>query len=268
MGIFQGITVITAVKDNPSGLKALEESLERLGCELEWVVVDDNGESLKHINGSLNLIGITQKSTIYEAFNIGTEHATSSHVIFIGSDDLCLPGLANLQEVLQGCDVDVICAQPSGPYNGEGFKLDHLLQHNYCQQGLIYSREIVRKIGFETRYRIASDYLLNVRIALNPDLLVKNYPVDIVHFSDGGISSTTWDTLFHVEWDKHARSHSEIRLNPFYHHCVRKICTARQIRLRNNAFDWPSIRTMFRHPPKKKDLAAFAKGIMRMLNPG
>lgn len=265
MSNFSDITVITAVRNNPEGLERLQESICSLNVEIEWIIVDDNGKSVKNLSDKGSPLIFQKKTTIYEAFNIGLEAATSSHVIFVGSDDYLLPSLDSLVEELRRSDVDVFCALPRGKYTDNIFSLDSLLRYNYCQQGLVYNRELILKYGFNTRYPIAADYLLNLQLAIVADLKVESRPFEIVHFSDGGVSSTTWDTLFHVEWHRHSQLIPSIKNSPNFDNCIRRLKSARLIRLSQRGIDGPSFRSMFHIAPRKQDLSALIQGLKRRL---
>lgn len=265
MAVFSSVTVITAVRNNPDGLRKLQESIALRDVEIEWVIVDDNGKSVRELTEACAPVIFEKKTTIYEAFNLGVAAASSSHVIFVGSDDFLLSGFDSMVKSMLGLDIDVVCALPRGQYASDGLAIDELLLNNYCQQGLIYDRELVLKYGFNTRYTIAADYLLNLQVANNQDLKVESHFAEIVHFSDGGISSTAWDTLFHVEWHKHKKLIPKIASSPNFNKCIGRMKNARLIRLSEQGFDWPSFSSMVMSPPCRHDLAAFIQGSKRRL---
>jgi glycosyltransferase len=204
------ITIICASLNAASTIAETIASVGHAGECVEQLVIVDGGstdgtvevvrahESL--FDGRLTLISEPDEG-LYFALNRGLELATGEYVLFLGADDALAGGAIDAISVAVGearpdlifGDVEVVgvdgskwvqqgCEAP-GRVGGIPRAMP------VCHQASLYSADVMRRLGgFDTRYRIASDYDLYLRF-LDADTEWLYVPVVIAEFRLGGASS-------------------------------------------------------------------------------
>jgi glycosyltransferase involved in cell wall biosynthesis len=139
---------------------------------------------------------------VYDAMNKALKHVRGSWVYFLGSDDQLFEA-TTLESVSKSLieDVDVIYGDVysqsvGGRYDGR-FSSFKLLHKNICHQSIFIHSSAFHKIGyFNLDYNICADWEHNMRWFLDYSINVIYIDQIIAIFSDGGLSSTSFDHYF------------------------------------------------------------------------
>lgn len=161
---------------------------------------------------------ITEKDTgIYDAMNKGICKSTGQWLYFMGADD-CFENVDVLQKVKGSilADTDIwygnIIFSPAGNKESGTWPLEKLITHNINHQRIFYKRNIFDKhTPFDTRYKVAADNELNIRLFCEPQLKKQYADVDVARFNTTGFSANRWDDLFWNNWKQTVKE-------PFTHH--------------------------------------------------
>lgn len=170
-------SIITITKDNRDGFRRTGESIEAQTFDgREWIVIDGNVEP---------------DDGIYDAMNKGIERAQGEYIIFMNAGDAfaCANTLQKIADAigekrpgfLYGDALEDGQLKPARPYRAiaQGMHTHH--------QAMLYKRDIIGNLRYDTRYRIAADYKFTVQmIARAKHCLHLHFPV--CHFEPGGIS--------------------------------------------------------------------------------
>lgn len=139
-------------------------------------------------------------SGIYDAMNKGVMKAKGNWFHFLGAGDEFLPYMTDLSLFFDSDYMmiygNVFLVQSNRMYDGE-FNFFKLLKRNISHQGIFYKKEIFSKIGlFETKYRIAADYVLNLKLFFSERRQIKYQNIHVSNFLGMGISDKQRDDLF------------------------------------------------------------------------
>lgn len=200
------ITVITATYNAANYLPRLVASLSaQTFNNFEWVVADGGStdgtlEILNQVNDLNIVVDSRSDNGIYDAFNRGVSLASGEFVIFIGSDDEVLVDFFDISKILFDHNVvyygDVCMKSTNILYDG-GFSKWKIVCRNICQQAIFYPRRIFSTYSFDCRYKILSDWVLNIKLYgdKNIDFVYINKVVS--RFDDvSGVSQNYVDELF------------------------------------------------------------------------
>jgi glycosyltransferase involved in cell wall biosynthesis len=138
---------------------------------------------------------------IYAAMNDGASASSGRYLYFLGKDDILLPTIGRVLEVLAIASPDLVSCDvywgARGRISGNPGRL-RLLVGNLCHQGLVYRRELFFRDGpFLRAMRIQADHYLNIRVLWNharARVVYLRFP--LVWFSAGGSSSRQVDPVF------------------------------------------------------------------------
>ena len=140
---------------------------------------------------------------IYDAMNKALKHITGQWVYFLGADDELLPEFSTMIGELKDAN---------GIYYGnvlkDGVKHSGLIAPYYMAKGgifhqaIIYPKSVFDEYSYNTKYKIAADYAMNMK--LYKDKRYKFIYIDIIiaKYNHTGISSRMVDEAF--EKDKTA----------------------------------------------------------------
>jgi glycosyltransferase involved in cell wall biosynthesis len=139
---------------------------------------------------------------VYDAFNKALVMAKGEWIYFLGSDDRLHNGhvLQKVFDKMQEQDGDilygnVLFANSKKPYDGP-FSLGKLLERNISHQAIFYNKRIFKLLGgYNTRYKIMSDWEFNLRCFSHAGFKEIFLDLVIADFSVEGIS-TQMDVLF------------------------------------------------------------------------
>lgn len=207
------LSVVTVVKDDNGGLERTARSLnlpDRDG--IEWVIVDGSTDarSTRDISEGAAPGGVDMRydwstpAGVYSAMNTALGMCTSRHVWFVNAGDEVQGAqtFTRLRRALerdplwvigQVAFVDVrghVVVPP--PFDYEQERKHHFARGRFApHQGTIVRTDWVRANGsFNTKYRIAADYELSLRLSRAGAPLV--LPEVIARFHTGGLSTQQW----------------------------------------------------------------------------
>jgi len=204
------LTIITIIKDDPTGLTRTLRSLARCDFEkLEVLIVDSSADSEKTKKLKREFVPTatlfwTPPEGIYRAMNTGLEGAIGEYIWFLNAGDELASPLA-LQTVLSALVTkpDWIYGQVEFTKNGEigvtppPFDYEVEKQRRFSHgrfpphQGTIVRTELARELGgFDETYAIAADYHLMLK--LSRENVPVEIPITVARFWTGGTSSQSW----------------------------------------------------------------------------
>jgi glycosyltransferase involved in cell wall biosynthesis len=211
------LTIILAVKDaNEEQFNACLGSIvsRRNSHRFDLVIVSSG--FLPAIDDSIrerlhNIVVIKQEPQgVYNAYNRGLDETLADYVLFLGVDDLILPGLDNVIESISFEDKPSLVAACS-LMQGIGISKPSKMRwarifRNWCQQGLLYRSDIFSGKKFDTKYKMQADHKFNMELVSNPNTMI-SYRNDIItRFSTEGLSQRVHDWKFRADMPSIARS--------------------------------------------------------------
>jgi glycosyltransferase involved in cell wall biosynthesis len=203
-------TIVTVVKDDLSGLKKSRFSLEtQTSKDWKHIIIDGNSKDGtadfgKSLPGENTIFISENDSGIYDAMNKGYKLADpESFVFFLNAQDIfaseislteAYKAMTNFPEANWGCTTHEEIQE-----NGEGWvcKLvappnihNQLYAFGYrSHQAVIMKAKFIDRLGgFDSRYRIASDWELISKALLEEEPVEWKFPLSI--FQLGGLSSS------------------------------------------------------------------------------
>lgn len=199
------LSIVTITKNDVEGLKTTLLSLRAFKIEkwIENIVVDgsDHHNSLETKEALKK-----EKQTIYQSqktdgissgFNEGIVHSKGKWIWFLNGGDTILPEVSTsfLNQYLSQATSDVIVFDYI-----HGVKIIHKppfyslwpLYYNWVPHpSTIIRRDIFEKYGgFESKYKVAMDGELWMRLFSEPNITVDLVSLPLAKFDEGGISST------------------------------------------------------------------------------
>lgn len=205
------ISVITVAFNSAQTIARAAASVisqNRLGFELEYIVVDGNSSdgtllALEPYRPGIDLLISEPDQGIYYAMNKGWQAATGEVIAFLNSDDAYADDQV-LQDVVQAFEegIDVVYGDlvyvsagrtvrtwVSGKYAVGSFKTGWMPPH----PTFFARRELFQSLGgFNTALRSASDYELMLRFVHLNRSTVAYVPRTLVHMEVGGVSNASW----------------------------------------------------------------------------
>ena len=209
------LSVITVVKDDPTGLRNTLDSIsqqERVDpTQLQFVVIDGSSPSLEDLvtdSGLPNVSYIWQKPQgIFSAMNFGVSHAQGDYVLFLNAGDTLFDTQVLSQLIVFLKSSSPIWAygrvhftstsgqdltEPPWSYDAERSRL--FARGLFpSHQGTVMRLDLIKSLGgFDETYQITSDYHLMLRASnqSQPEFI----PFPIAHFQQGGASTQNWRT--------------------------------------------------------------------------
>lgn len=137
---------------------------------------------------------------VYDAMNKGIKLAKGNWLIFLGSgDEIILDSVNKIsfdELTLKMIYGEVYLVQQNRLYDGE-FSFLKLMKKNISHQAIFYNSNVFKELGyFDLRFKVAADYIFNLRLFSKMAHLVKFYPLTISKFLGLGISDRIRDNLF------------------------------------------------------------------------
>lgn len=184
-------SIVTVTKDNMQGFAATQDSIAAQSCQKhEWIVIDGNST-----DGTKNILpadAVSENdSGIYDAMNKGIARARGDYLLFLNAGDTLadMDILATLARAAKG-QPDFIygdALETGGVYKkarphgkaGWGMFTHH--------QAMLYRRERIGGLRYDTGYKIAADYDFTARFLMGA-LYVHYVPAALCIFETGGIS--------------------------------------------------------------------------------
>ncbi len=203
--------------------KTIMSVLKYKNSQIEYIVIDGGST-----DGTVDLLNkysphidncISEPDNgIYYAMNKGINITTGKWILFLGADDLLNIDVSKIQSVLtDGVTYygNVRMISSGTIYDGE-FNRYKILRKNICHQAIIYYGDVLRLRNFDTRYKIASDYEMNLFLFGTQPEKMKYVDVIVSDFNDTGISSKNTDNLFRQDLIINFIKYYPIFLFPIY----------------------------------------------------
>lgn len=137
---------------------------------------------------------------IYDAMNKAVKMAAGKWFLFLGADDLLLPGFSEAAAALQ--DERTL-------YYGFCYRKDiqtnkkltayEVAKVNVCHHALFYPAHVFKKYHYNTRYVVYADHALNMQLWGDKSIPKKYLPIPIARYSPDGFSTRTKDEAFKAE---------------------------------------------------------------------
>jgi glycosyltransferase involved in cell wall biosynthesis len=212
------ISIIMATSNCGPKVEATVRSILLQDPELFEFIVIDNASTdvtldiLQKYSHRIRLISEKDQG-VYFAFNKGLEFARGRYIYFIGAGDVLRPGILSAIEHLLTDTPTLLygnCYFSKQRYvNGREFTSELFIANNICQQGIFYHRKIFDVLGgFNTRYPVFADWLLNLQCFLCPEILNRYIDLTIADYEQGGVSSKVDnDPMFKKDFPRFVLQH-------------------------------------------------------------
>jgi|HubBroStandDraft_5_1064220.scaffolds.fasta_scaffold17643_3 glycosyltransferase involved in cell wall biosynthesis len=133
---------------------------------------------------------------VYRAFTAGLKQARGQYIWFLGDDDYPLDAASALQAQLLAGRADLLVAPvlfSSGRiYRPTRSRL--ILQFlNWCQQGVIYRRELLLRHRFYRRLPVQADQYVNIQLRCDGGVSIRFWDTPICMFGVNGVSGRIQD---------------------------------------------------------------------------
>ena len=158
-----------------------------------------------------------QDKGIYDAMNKALPNITGQWVYFLGADDTLLPTFSEMVLHLNN---------PDNIYYGnvlaDGVKRSGLISPYYMAKGgiyhqaIIYPKSVFDKYTYNTNYKIAADYALNMQLYKDKNYKFTYVDIVIANYNHTGISSRIVDQAFEKDKTRLILSNFETKIGLRY----------------------------------------------------
>lgn len=195
-------SIITVCRNEAKNIRSTCESItQQTFKDYEWIVVDGAStdhtlEVLEEFRQDISKLISEPDNGIYDAMNKGIDLATGEYIVFMNGGDafaskrvLNLVSHAPQKDLIYGdlrydSDFGKIHSSP------DHFGKNELLRIMVPHQASFYRRKLFEKYGkYDTSYRIAADYELNVRMLCKHRISQTHISESLAIFNRSGISS-------------------------------------------------------------------------------
>jgi len=171
------LSIITVTLNDLAGLQRTLVSLAGQSASQfeQWVIdggsTDGTDEWLARHQPAWKFHFLSEKDDgVYDAMNKGTAHATGEYVWFLNAGDTCAETTtieAILRQLEEDAATDVLYGRvwARSEYGlrsvGEPVtQCDFSTRMPLCHQGIVYRRNLLRRLPYPTEYRIVSDWIV------------------------------------------------------------------------------------------------------------
>lgn len=203
------ITVITVTYNADKFLEECINSVARQEYQNIEHLIFDGGSSdgtldiLRNFNDKVAYWRSEPDKGIYNAMNKAITFAKGKWILFLGADDVLLPGFSTMAYLLkdENCIYygdskfqDGIHGGPFSPYR--------LVKFNICHQNIFYPNSVFKYYMYNENYEVSADYHLNILCYTDQRFRFEYHPILVAVYSEGGFSSMTVDIFFNRDKDK------------------------------------------------------------------
>jgi len=181
---------------------------------------------------------------IYDAMNKALPIAEGEWLYFLGADDRLYDEhvLSNITSKMED-GIDIIYGNsvwwPENVKEEGEWDYRQLLKRSINHQRIFYRSNLFKRVGnYNTRYKIAADYALNIRLFCEPSVRQEYIDLPVAYYHSGGFTGNKIDEDFWNDWER-------ISVKSFSPYLSRK-----EIYLRRGWYCWYNI-------DKKKYASAF-----------
>ena len=195
-------SVITITFNNLEGLQKTNDSLDAQTLrDFEWIVIDGGStdQTIEHLQKTKALWTSKPDHGIYDAMNKGIDRATGTYLIFMNAGDQFAQD--NTLEIIKN-HIEQLPQKPDFIY-GDSLEGTERTQHYKParphhaiasgmfthHQAMIYHREKIGALRYNTHYKIAADYDFTLQF-LRTAQHITDIKTPICLFESGGISQT------------------------------------------------------------------------------
>lgn|SRR5690606_11164844 len=200
------ISVITVCYNAADTLsQCIQSVVDQQFKDIEYIVIDGGST-----DGTLEILEVQDDRIaywrsepdrgIYHAMNKALKYANGKWLLFLGADDLLLPGISQMAQVLK--DKHTIYyskvlyeESPVGRKIGGYF----LAKNNICHQSILYPKTVFEKYRFEEKYRLYADHYLNMQCWADPQFKWQYCDILTAKFALDGASSAKDDPAFEAD---------------------------------------------------------------------
>lgn len=205
------LTVVVAAKDAPQHLVQCSlASFARLAhARAIEVVIVNSGTFPETCRGFADQFGAfrfveMEPRGIYAAYNRGIEEATGRYLLFFGVDDVALPGMDTVIDLLARATPDYDLFAATSYMQGTGLSApararQAILFRNWCHQGLFYRRTYLASHPFDASYPMQADHKANIEMLADRGLRIGRSGELVSYFATGGSSQTASDLRFRAD---------------------------------------------------------------------
>ena len=174
------ISIIITILNGENTIEAcLESVIQQTFTDYELVIVDGGStdrtvELIKKSSVRNKTIEVVPELGLYAGLNMGTKLSVGRWLYFIGADDT-LHSPDTLQQVANAINhrkthtkvvVGEVQFVKQNYVHRPMFGSPYLMRHQVHHQGVFYVRELFDELLYDEKMRIASDYELNLKLAL------------------------------------------------------------------------------------------------------
>jgi glycosyltransferase involved in cell wall biosynthesis len=197
------ISVITVTLN---AVKFLEQCIKSVAEQhypnVEHIILDGGSTDgtiklLEKFNDKISYWKSEPDNGIYSAMNKAVKHAKGEWILFLGADDVLLPGFSKMATVLT--DKNCIYYGESkwkDTIHGGAFNAYRLARFNICHQSIFYPKSVFDYYMYKTEYVIKADYYLNILCFTDSRFKFQFHKILVSTYAEGGISSTNPDPAF------------------------------------------------------------------------
>lgn len=199
------LSIITATFNSAAHIERCLNSVRKVlkDIDYEHIIIDGNSTdgTLEYIDAYANMYENVKVYNqpphgIYSALNLGIKSCTGDYVFFLHSDDTLLKSFksvlgSNFTSDIYFCGVKIKYKNKFyRKYNPIYFSSKYLNAiFPPPHTGMIIRLEVLKKYQFDTKYKIASDYMQLLKLLQNPDLTKTYIQTYIVLMASGGAST-------------------------------------------------------------------------------
>lgn len=145
---------------------------------------------------------------IYDAMNMAIKHAKGDWLYFLGADDKLLQGFSELAGKVKNKNTLYYgMCEPLGILFTGKYDQYKLSKYNMNHQALLYPTTVLKKTGYQTKYKVYADYEVNIRVWGDRKIKKQYYPIVIAEYNMNGYSSLANDPEFKTDKAELIRQH-------------------------------------------------------------
>jgi glycosyltransferase involved in cell wall biosynthesis len=203
------ISVITVVYNGAATIEeAIRSVLGQSVSKVEYIIIDGGSKDgtqtiIERYKDKLGYYISEKDKGIYDAMNKGLAAAKGDYCIFLGADDVFIPGaLERIVPLLKDKDTvyygNIIVKDKGTRYDG-AFNRFKLCYKNICHQCIFYPKSAYSSLRYDEQYRTWADWVYNMTLWGGRHVPFVYTGVDVCIFNDGGAGSVVRDQRFDAD---------------------------------------------------------------------
>lgn len=182
--------------------KCLDSIYSQSYKHIEIIVIDgdstdDTVKILEKNNDHINFWKSEKDAGIYYAMNKALKYITGQWVYFLGADDELLPDFSKLALELTEPDTIYYANVMHNDIKRSGLVSGYYMAKvGIYHQAIIYPKTVFEKYQYNTKYKVAADYALNMQCFKDKAFHFKYKEYIIAQYNHTGLSATVVDEPF------------------------------------------------------------------------